>query len=55
MSKIGIGIVTCDRPDYLKKLVKSLQDIDFAEICIINDGTKRIESTNRYKIHNNIP
>jgi glycosyltransferase involved in cell wall biosynthesis len=55
MSKIGIGIVTCDRPDYLKKLVKSLQGIDFAEICIINDGARRIESTNKYKIHNNIP
>ena len=52
--KIGIGIITCDRPDYLKKLVKSLNSIPTNNIAIINDGDKQIDGGKIYT-HNNIP
>ena len=42
-TKIGVGIITCDRPDYLKKLVKSLEGITVSELYIINDGEKQID------------
>jgi len=53
-TKIGIGIITCDRPDYLKKLIKSLEDITVSDLYIINDGEKQIDG-GRLKTHNNTP
>jgi GT2 family glycosyltransferase len=53
-TKIGIGIITCDRPDYLKKLVKSLEGITVSELYIINDGVKQIDGGG-LKTHNNTP
>ncbi len=53
-TKIGVGIITCDRPDYLKKLVKSLDNIAISNLYIVNDGEKQIDS-GELKIHNNIP
>jgi GT2 family glycosyltransferase len=53
-TKIGIGIITCDRPDYLKKLVKSLEGITISELYIINDGVKQIDGGG-LKTHNNTP
>ena len=54
MSKIGIGIITCDRPDYLKKLIKSVIDISVDELIIINDGDKQIDG-GKIKTINNTP
>jgi GT2 family glycosyltransferase len=42
MSKIGICISTCDRPNYLKECLKSLDNID-AVICICDDGHNSME------------
>jgi glycosyltransferase involved in cell wall biosynthesis len=53
-TKIGVGIITCDRPDYLKKLVKSLEGINISELYIINDGVKQIDGDG-LKTHNNTP
>jgi len=37
--KIGIGIITCNRPEFLKKLWATMPDyID--DIVIVNDGNK---------------
>lgn len=54
MSKIGIGIITCDRPDYLKKLVKSLNGISVDNLIIINDGEKQLAG-GQINVYNNIP
>lgn len=53
-TKIGVGIITCDRPDYLKKLVKSLEGISTDNLVIINDGEKQFDS-GEILIHNNNP
>lgn len=53
-TKIGIGIITCDRPNYLKKLVKSLEDIFTSNLVIINDGEKQIDGS-KILTHNNKP
>jgi glycosyltransferase involved in cell wall biosynthesis len=53
-TKIGIGIITCDRPDYLKKLVKSLDGISTINLAIINDGEKQLDGGKIF-IHNNKP
>ena len=38
--KIGVGIVTCDRPDFLEKLIKSVEGCDYIdEFVIVNDGS----------------
>lgn len=52
--KIGIGIITCDRPDYLKKLIKSLDGIFTDNIVIINDGVRQIDGGKIF-VHNNTP
>ena len=39
--KIGICVSTCDRPDYLKACVESLQGVD-AVLCVCNDGREDI-------------
>jgi glycosyltransferase involved in cell wall biosynthesis len=37
--KIGVGIITCNRPEYLKSLMESLSACSFLdEVVIINDG-----------------
>ena len=53
-TKIGIGIITCDRPDYLKKLIKSLDGISTNNLVIINDGEKQLDSGKIF-VQNNIP
>jgi GT2 family glycosyltransferase len=37
-SKIGIGIITCNRVDYLKQLLDSISGCSFNDLVIINDG-----------------
>ncbi len=45
--KVGIGIVTCDRPDYLANLLSSLfkDKICFDSLVVVNDG-KQISKLN---------
>lgn len=55
MPKIGVGIVTCDRFNYLEKCLLSLPDFD-GPIVIVNDGEQDIEAEikklhSREKIH----
>lgn len=36
--KIGVGIVTCNRPEFLKKLYDSIDKSKIHELVIVNDG-----------------
>jgi GT2 family glycosyltransferase len=38
--KIGVGIITCDRPNYLKDLLNSLKYTDETTFVIVDDGLK---------------
>lgn len=56
MSKIGIGIITCNRTKYLKRLLDSLhktQTEDFDELIIINDGREITDIDISYVAHIN--
>ena len=51
--KIGVGIITCNRPEYLKNLLKSISHCNWLELVIINDGDKfECDGYNYYLIHN---
>jgi len=52
-SSIGIGIITCNRPDYLKKLLDSIVHCNWAEFIIVNDGDKLDLPGHNYYIHHN--
>ena len=52
-SSIGIGIITCNRPDYLKKLLDSIVHCNWAEFIIVNDGDKLDLPGYNYYVHNN--
>jgi GT2 family glycosyltransferase len=56
MSKIGIGIITCNRSKYLKRLLDSLhqtQESKFDELIIINDGKEITDIDISYVAHIN--
>jgi len=36
--KIGVGIVTCNRPQFFIKCFKSLKDAELDELIVVNDG-----------------
>ena len=36
--KIGVGVITCNRPDMFRKLMKSLPQNKIDELVIVNDG-----------------
>lgn len=36
--KIGVGIITCNRPNFFIKCFKSLKDADIDELVVVNDG-----------------
>jgi len=38
MAKIGVGIVTCNRNDFLKGLLASLPREQIDELVVVNDG-----------------
>ena len=44
-TKIGVGIITCDRPHYLKQLLSSLEGSNVDDIIVVNDG-KPLPSNN---------
>jgi GT2 family glycosyltransferase len=51
--KVGIGIITCNRPEYLTKLLESMKNCNWAELVIINDGSEvDIPGYNYYVINN---
>ena len=37
-NKIGVGIITCNRPDFLAKLLESISYRNDVELVIVNDG-----------------
>ena len=42
--KIGLGIITCNRPQYLQKLLDSISQVnDLNELIVINDGKEITE------------
>ena len=41
---IGVGIVTCNRPKFLKNLLSSIDPSEVSEIVIFNSGTELIET-----------
>lgn len=43
MSKIGLGIVTCNRPDFLSKCIESIDLTKIDEKIIVNDGTDDVK------------
>lgn len=51
--KVGIGIITCNRPEYLKKLLDSIKYCNWAEFIIVNDGDKLDLPGYNYYIHHN--
>tara|TARA_R110000744_G_scaffold203471_2_gene322365 strand:- start:2346 stop:3173 length:828 start_codon:yes stop_codon:yes gene_type:complete len=44
--KIGIAIITCDRPEFLSKCVESIDRAHGDEFIIINDGTVEVDIEN---------
>jgi len=52
MSKIGIGIVTCDRPDFLSKCIENIDLTLFDTKVIVNDGKMPVKHNNFHIIHN---
>lgn len=53
VEKIGIGIVTCNRPTFLKKLVDSIRDRSDCELIIINDGKPFLMEGYNYYVEDN--
>ena len=53
MSKIGIGIITCNRNAFLRNCVKSIKTEWYDELIIINDGDKPITTFYDCEIINN--
>ena len=36
--RTGVGIITCNRPDFLNNLLKSLEGCRYDELVVVNDG-----------------
>ena len=52
MSKIGLGIVTCNRPDFLRNCIKSIDLSKVDEKVIVNDGKVDVKHPNFTVIKN---
>ena len=52
MSNIGLGIVTCDRPDFLSECIKGIDLSLFSHKVIVNDGKMPVKHTGFDIIHN---
>lgn len=50
--KIGVGVITCDRIEMLKKCLLSIDNSWYDYLVVINDGNLHIE-TKKYNIINN--
>lgn len=38
MAKIGLGVITCNRPDFFKKCYESISQDKINELVVVNDG-----------------
>ena len=52
MSKIGLGIVTCDRPDFLSKCIESIDLEQINVKAIVNDGKMPVQHNLFHIMHN---
>ena len=52
MSKIGIGIITCNRNNFLKKCISSIKKEWYDELIVINDGDLPLKDSNLNIINN---
>jgi glycosyltransferase involved in cell wall biosynthesis len=43
MAKIGVGIITCNRLDYLRNLLKTLPKDQINELVVVNDGKPQLD------------
>ena len=50
--KIGLGIVTCNRPEFVSKCIESIDLTMVDEKVIVNDGTIEVEHTGFFIINN---
>jgi GT2 family glycosyltransferase len=52
--RIGVGIITCNRPVFLKRLLDSIAYCNFVDLIIVNDGNhiSNLEGFNYYLINN---
>jgi glycosyltransferase involved in cell wall biosynthesis len=51
--KVGVGIVTYNRPKQLKKLLDSIADCNWSKLIIVNDGDDvKVDGWDRYIIKN---
>lgn len=41
--RIGVGIVTCNRPEFLKKLYDSIDQTKIDDLVIVNDGDELVD------------
>lgn len=53
MSKIGIGVITCNRNDFLTKCLDSIKPDWYDELIVINDGDITIKNNTINIINNN--
>jgi len=50
--KIGLGIVTCNRPEFVSKCIESIDLKMVDEKVIVNDGTIKVDYTDFFIINN---
>lgn len=51
MSKLGVGIITCDRPEFYKKCADSILDISSIDVkVVVNDGKPFSNIHDKYKL-----
>ena len=50
--KIGLGIVTCNRPEFVSKCIESIDLTMVDEKVIVNDGTIKVDHTGFFIINN---
>ena len=48
MSKIGVGIITCNRQDFYEKCIQSIKDCDIDVVVTINDGDPYADTATKY-------
>jgi len=53
-NKIGIGIITCNRPDYFKECLKSIDYSLIDTLVVVNDGNDLDSDTKEYIKSKNI-
>ena len=52
ISKIGIGVITCNRNNFLKNCIKSIKKDWYHELVIINDGEIPLQDSSKNIINN---